>query len=250
MSQKIEVITLASNEEIEKRKVFFELFKNNPIPDNEKLANVGLFEKRQDFTKQLFFNEIYKKIIGTHGIIVEFGTRWGQNLVTLNNLRAIYEPFNYNRKIIGFDTFEGFSVVDAKDGKNPIIKQGAFSVSENYNEYLESILNYHEKECPLAHIKKNFIIKGDASVEFEKYLIENPETIVAFAYFDFDVYAPTKRCLELLKKYVTKGTIIGFDELNDHKFPGETQALKEVLGLHSFKIQRNQFSGMQSYIEI
>ena len=39
---------------------------------------------------------------------MEFGVRWGQNLITLNNLRGIYEPFNHSRKIIGFDTFEGF----------------------------------------------------------------------------------------------------------------------------------------------
>mgnify|MGYP003971701973 CR=1 FL=1 len=25
-------------------------------------------------------NEIYKKIIDVHGVIMEFGTRWGQNL--------------------------------------------------------------------------------------------------------------------------------------------------------------------------
>ena len=62
---------------------------------------------------------------------MEFGVRWGQNLVTLSNLRGIYEPFNYSRKIIGFDTFEGFPSVHEKDGTHQSIEKGAFNVTEN-----------------------------------------------------------------------------------------------------------------------
>jgi hypothetical protein len=245
----IEIKTIASEAELEKRNNFLELYKNCPIPENEKLTNSGLFVKRQDLTKQLFLNDLYSKIVDVHGIILEFGVRWGQNLVTLNNLRGIHEPYNYSRKIVGFDTFEGFSAVDAKDGNHEIIKAGAFSVTENYENYLQDILDYHESECPLSHIKKNIIVKGDASVELKKYLDAHPETIIAFAYFDFDVYEPTKKCLELIKPYLTKGSIVGFDELNDPQFPGETVALRETLGLNTVAIKRSKYSGIQSYFE-
>lgn len=245
----IELKSLASNSEIEKRNSFFKLYSDCPIPKNERLANSGLFVKRQDLTKQLFLNDIYTKILNTHGVIMEFGVRWGQNLVTLNNLRGIHEPFNYSRKIIGFDTFSGFSNVDEKDGDHKIIKEGAFSVTENYEDYLEQILAYHESENPLSHIKKNTIIKGNALKTLEKYLKEHPETIIAFAYFDFDIYEPTQKCLELIKPFLTKGSIIGFDELNDPQFPGETVALKEVFGLNNVRIKRSKYSGIQSYFE-
>lgn len=244
----IKTKTIASNNEQTKRLEFLNSFKNNPIPDNEKLFNVGLFLKRQDLTKVLFFNDLYQNIVNVHGVIMEFGVRWGQNLVTLNNLRGIYEPYNHSRKIIGFDTFGGFPSVDDKDGQHSIIQKGAFSVTENYQEHLDNILAYHESECPLSHISKNKTIKGDASIELEKYLKEHPETIIAFAYFDFDIYEPTKKCLELIKPHLTKGSIIGFDELNDAQFPGETIAVKEVLGLNNIRIQRSKFSGIQSYI--
>ena len=250
MDKQIKISSSASNAEISARQDFYNLYKDCPISENEVLSNIGLFLKRQDFMKMLFFNEIYQKIQKIHGVIIEFGTRWGQNLVTLSNLRSIYEPYNYNRKIIGFDTFDGFSLVDKKDGDNEIIKKGAFSVTKEYDTYLEQVLNYHESECPLSHIKKNRVIKGDATVEFQKYLVEHPETIVAFAWFDFDIYTPTKKCLELLKNHLTKGSIIGFDELNDHKFPGETLALKEIFGLDKYKIQRNKYCSMQSFIII
>jgi hypothetical protein len=246
----IKTKTIASQEEQNKRNSFVKLFDENPIPNNEKLANIGLFVKRQDLSKQLFFNEIYKHLTGIHGVIMEFGVRWGQNLVTFNNLRGIYEPYNHNRKIIGFDTFEGFPNIDGKDGNHAIIEKGAFSVTKDYERHLEGILNYHESECPLSHIKKNLLIKGDASTKLQEYLSSHPETIIAFAWFDFDIYEPTKKCLDLIKPHLTKGSIIGFDELNDPQFPGETIALQEALGVKNVRIRRNKFSGIQSYIII
>jgi hypothetical protein len=243
----ISIKSISSKAEQSKRQHLFELYKKNPLPDNEVLSNVGLFLKRQDFTRQVFFDRIYQQLLPVHGVIMEFGVRWGQNLVTLNNLRGIYEPYNYSRKIIGFDSFAGFPKVDTKDGTHEIIKEGAFSVTENYEEYLNQLLDYHETESPLSHIKKNFLIKGDAIVSLTNYLDAHPETIIAFAYFDFDIYQPTVKCLELIKNYVTKGTIIGFDELNDPQFPGETTALREAWGTANISLKRYSFCGIQSY---
>jgi hypothetical protein len=242
----IKRVLISSDREKNSRDHFFSLYKNTPIPQNEQLSNLGLFIKRQDLTKQLFLNEIYNEIINVHGVIMEFGCRWGQNLVTLNNLRGIYEPYNHSRKIIGFDTFNGFPSVDEKDGKHDMVREGSYSVTDEYENYLTDILNYHETECPLSHIKKNCVIKGDAIETLKKYLNDHPETIIAFAYFDFDIYKPTKECLELIKPYLIKGSIIGFDELCHPNFPGETVAVREVFG-GSVEIKRNKFSGIQSY---
>ncbi|MES2837154.1 MAG: crotonobetainyl-CoA--carnitine CoA-transferase [Bacteroidota bacterium] len=248
MSNKIEVKTIASNEEISNRENLLELYKNSPIPENEKVSNSALFLKRQELSKILFLNHVYQHIVQTHGVIIEFGVRWGQNLVTLSNLRGIYEPYNYGRKIIGFDTFEGFVNVDKRDGNHSIIKNGAFSVSKNYEDFLTDVLASHHKESPLNHIQKNFIVKGDAVVQLKKYLKEHPETIIAFAYFDFDIYQPTKECLELILPIMPKGAVIGFDELIDPQFPGETIAFKEVMKLRDCKLYKNPFGGIQSYI--
>lgn len=244
----IEVKTIASQDEQNNRIGLTNLYIDNPIPINEKVSQSALFLKRQELSKILFLNHIYQKIVDTHGIIIEFGVRWGQNLVTLSNLRGIYEPYNYGRKIIGFDTFEGFFNVDSKDGNHEIIKNGAFSVSDQYDLYLEKLLTFHHNESPLAHIKKNFIFKGDAVEQFKSYIADHPETIVSFAYFDFDIYQPTKECLQLLLPLMPKGAIIGFDELLDPQFPGETVALKEVLKLRDYKLFKNPFGGIQSYL--
>lgn len=246
--KEIAISSLASGTELNNRNQLAELYSNNPLPANEQISNAGLFLKRQELSKILFFNELYQQVLNIHGIIIEFGTRWGQNLVTLNNLRGIYEPYNYNRRLVGFDTFEGFRNLDKKDGKDNILKEGNFSVTENYEEYLASLMQVHEAECPLSHIRKTYILKGDASVELEKYLETNPQTLIAFAWFDFDIYEPTKKCLNLIKPFLSKGALIGFDELNDPKFPGETIALREFADINALEIKRNRFSAMQSYL--
>jgi len=230
------------------RKSIMQLYKDNPIPDNEILSNLGLFIRRQDFSRILFMNELYKRIVDIHGIIMEFGVRWGKNMALYEVLRGIYEPYNFNRRIIGFDTFEGFPSVDMKDGNSENVKVEGMSVTSDYVDYLKKILEYHENESPISHIRKFELIKGDASQEINKFLDENPEVIIALAYFDFDIYKPTRDCLKVIKKHVAKGTVIGFDELNVHTWPGETIAFKEVFELDKHTIHRNLYSSVQSYI--
>ena len=239
----------ASENEKAQRAEIVELFKNCPIPENELLENLGLFIKRKDLTRVLFMNEIYQKQVDVHGVIMEFGCRWGQNMALFESFRGIYEPYNHNRKIIGFDTFSGFLKIDKKDAISDVAKVGYYATTPGYEKYLGKVLEYHESESPISHIKKFEIIKGDATITLKKYLKENPETIISLAYFDMDLGEPTKKCLRLIKNHIAKGTVIGFDELNVHDW-GETEAFKEVLGLANHRIIRSKYSTVNSYIVI
>lgn len=243
--------SIASADEVRLREKLLKLFKESPIPEEELLHQITLFLRRHQLQRILFMNELYQKILDVHGIIVEFGVRWGRNLALFESLRAIYEPWNIRRKIVGFDSFEGFPKVNPKDGKEAEISIGNYSVTKGYEHYLEEILDCHEALNPMPTLKKYEIIKGDAVVEVENYFLDHPESIVALAYFDFDIYEPTKKCLEvIIKGHITKGTVIGFDEVGVPEFPGETIALKDVLGLDRYRIMRTPYSLEQSYIVI
>lgn len=243
--------TLQSEAEARNKNQLLRLLENSPIFPDEKVAQAGLFQRRQELSKVLFFNEIYQQILPVHGVIMEFGVRWGQNLTTLSNLRGIHEPYNYNRKIIGFDTFSGFKNIDEeKDGKSEYLENGAFDVAPDYVHFLSEVLRAHQESSPLNHIDKFELRQGDAPCQLRDYLEENPQTIIAFAYFDFDIYKPTVECLKLLKSHLTKGSIVGFDELNDPGFPGETLALKEIFPLNEIAIRRNRYAAMQSYFVV
>jgi hypothetical protein len=246
----IQTNTRASANELAGRDSFLQLFNDNPIPRNELLANLGLFMSRQSLSRMLFMHELYRLSMPVHGIVMEFGTRWGQNVSLFSNFRGIYEPYNYNRKIVAFDTFEGFASTDAKDGRDPIIRDGAYAVTAGYETYLKAVLEYHESESPLSHIPKHELVKGDCSITLANYLTEHPETMVSLAYIDVDLYEPTKNCLSMLRNHVTKGTVIGFDELNFPAFPGETIALREVLGLDRYAIRRSPLSPTASYLVV
>lgn len=246
----IRIRTNSSSQELATRQEFYETFAQCPIPSNELLANLGLFMNRQALSRVLFMHDLYRQILNVNGIVIEFGVRWGQNLALFSSFRGMYEPFNYTRKVVGFDTFSGFPSVSEHDGSDAIVGAGSYGVTEQYETYLDRVLAYHETESPLGHIQKHELIKGDASVTLERYLREHPETIIALCYFDFDIYEPTKRCLELIKDHLTKGSVVGFDELNWSAFPGETIALKEVFGLDRYAIRRSPLNPSPSYLVI
>lgn len=239
--------TYDSSEERLIREQLVEHFKNCPVPDEQILSNLGLFLNSKNLSRILFMDYLYRQIVDVQGIIIEFGTRWGQNLALFSALRGIYEPFNRHRQIVGFDTFKGFPAVSGKDGSSDMMKSGGLAVSENYVDYLAKIMEFHEKDNPLSHIKKFDLRAGDAVVEIDRYLKENPQTIVALAYFDFDIYEPTKKCLEAIRPHLVKGSLLGFDELNDPDSPGETVALKEVFGLDNIKLKRYRYASRVSY---
>jgi hypothetical protein len=237
-------------EEGKRRQSLVELFSNCPIPVEERLENLGLFIKRQALSRILWMHELYQKIVPVPGIIVEFGVRWGQNLALFESFRGIYEPYNYSRKIVGFDTFSGFPQPAPQDGHDPAVVANAYGVSENYQQYLETVLAYHESESPISHLKKFELIRGDGPVKLAEYLDAHPETIIALAYFDFDLYEPTKKCLELIRNRLTRGSVLGFDELNFESFPGETIALRETLGLDRYPLRRSPLNPLPSYLVI
>lgn len=238
-----------SSTDFDKRLSFRDLLLNAPIPKEELMNNISLFVDRRNISRILFINEMYQKIIGIHGSIIEFGTRYGTNLSLFTSLRGIYEPFNHNRKLIAFDTFSGFPELDKKDENASIKwKEGDFAVPENYPDYLTQVLKLHESISPLPEIKKFELVIGDATINISKYLQAHKETIIALAYFDFDIYKPTAECLKEIIPYLTKGAVIGFDEINVLECPGEAEALREVLGTKNYRIQHSIFRANAGYL--
>jgi hypothetical protein len=197
----------------------------------------NLFMKRIALSRLLYLDRLYRQALGVPGIICEFGVQWGATLATLANLRGMHEPYNYSRLIVGFDTFSGFAAVDAKDGDK--VAKGDYATMKNYEAQLEEIMQIHESASPLPHIKKFELVKGDASQTAPAWFEKNPHAIVSMAIFDMDVYKPTKDALAAVLPRLVKGSVLVFDELNCPRFPGETEAVMEVIGLNSLKLHRD-----------
>jgi hypothetical protein len=238
----------STDREVANKTSMAEKLRHSDIPDSELLSNLGLYLTRQTLSRINFIQQLYEKIVPVHGVIMEFGVRWGQNMALFSQLRGIHEPFNYNRRLVGFDTFEGFPAVTDHDGG--LVKAGDYTVTRDWKTELEAILDFHEQNAPIPHKKKFELVQGDANRTLPEYLDRHPETIIALAYFDFDLYAPTKSCLEAILPFLTKGSIVAFDELNCPEFPGETIAVREVLGLDKYAIRRDPNNPLTSYLII
>lgn len=245
-----DAIVLASNTEKDILCQYSDHFQKNPIPPDELIANLGLFLTSKTLSRILFFYEIYRRILNNHGIIAEFGVRWGQTLSLMAALRGIFEPFNRHRKIVGFDTFEGFLGVSEQDGYLHKTSDGSYSLPPEYDAYLHTLLYLQEQLNPISHLTKYELVKGDAVETVPRYLKDHPETIISLAILDFDIYRPTKAVIESIRPNICKGTILVFDELCDDVFPGETIAVKETLGLNNLRIQRLPMTARISFVEI
>jgi hypothetical protein len=184
--------------------------------------------ERASIGKLLFYNEVYKRILGVPGVICEFGVHWGGTAAVLANLHLCYEPYNLSREYYGFDTFSGFPA-DPKDGE--FGKAGLFNVPEHYMKLLGHMLELHNARGFVLH-------QGDASETVPAWIKDNPAAIISLAILDFDIYQPTRDVLEAIIPRLVKGSVLVFDKLNHPHWPGETTAVNEVLGLNNLKLHR------------
>jgi hypothetical protein len=213
------------------------LLKGSPIPSTELCENLALYMRRQTLMDVLALDAAYKRILTVPGIIIEAGTKWGRKTATLMSLRGIYEPYNLFRRIVAFDTFAGFPEVSPEDGHAPVVRPGALSTTEGYRAHLEHVLSVHEQESPIGHVRRFEVHEGDIAQTLPRYMAAHPEAVVALAYFDLDLYKPTRAALEAIAPRLVSGSVLAFDEINHPEFPGETRALTEVLGLQRYRAE-------------
>jgi len=247
-----ELETKSTDQQIQQRTKIQKLFEERPMPDSHLLVSLGLYMRSSALVKILFINEIYEKIRDVPGVIVEFGVWWGQNLILFENLRAIHEPFDQTRRVIGFDTFEGydgFSDLDKSKGSQEssfksyadVVKRGGYAVSSGYENYLNELLAAHEGVNVLGNIRKHSLVKGNVVESVPEYFGKNPYIVVALAYFDLALYEPTKVALETIKPRLVPGSVILLDELNYPEAPGETIAFREVFKDIDYSIEKSKF---------
>jgi len=248
ISQENNIVANISDTEEGLREAALRSLLETPIVNEELMDNIPLFLNRHLLQRILFLDKIYQNILTLNGVVMEFGVRWGANLATLALLRSIYEPYNPYRKIIGFDTFDGFPEIHPNDGQDVSVAVGSHKVTESYEEYLASILYMIEKSAPISHLKKFELVKGDAVQTVEDYIARHQETLVALAYFDFDIYLPTIKVLESIKPRLLNGSILAFDELNYARYPGETLAFLEFFCGRNPKVIRSPLSSAVSYV--
>lgn len=223
--------------------------------NTEKIENFAKYVPRQNLARFLARYEMFKMIKDVQGSIIECGVLFGGGLMSFAKLSSILEPYNFQRRIVGFDTFSGFPAIDAadvagnSDRKSAHLKAGGFSAPDAYDDILKSIEVYDFTRM-LNHFPKVKLVRGDFQETAPKFLEEFPHTIVSLLYLDFDIYAPTRTAIELFLPRMPKGALIVFDELNEEAFPGETAAVLECFDLNKLRVRRFDFEPRMSFAVI
>ena len=222
-------------------------FSNSPGSNVEKLQNFAKYVPVQDLRRFLGRCEIFQRVLHVHGSILECGVLMGGGVMTWALLSEIYEPVNHLRNIIGFDTFQGFASVAAEDRTMTAMhgKVGGLAV-DAYDDLQRAIALYDENRL-LRHIPKVRLVRGDIRATAPQFLEQNPHTVVALLWLDFDTYEPTVAALEQFVPRMPKGAVIAFDELNHEVWPGETVAVMKTVGLRNLRVERVPWGSTVSF---
>ncbi len=183
------------------------------------IDHFGLYAGAHTIFNKLWTYELLLQTRGIPGDIAEFGCWNGSNLMFLAKVINLIEP-NSPKKIFGFDNFSGLPATSAEDG---------IFAGEQVGKYMGNELVLR-KAIELFDLQNRVeLVVGDALETIPNFLAEKQQSLISFAYLDFDLYEPTKAALDFLEGTISVGGVIVFDQALTENWPGETLAMKEFL---------------------
>jgi len=217
----------------------------------QKLQSFPRFVSRQQQAIYLYKWELFKQVQDVHGSILEFGVYMGSGLFSFASFSSILEPYNYQRRVVGFDTFAGFPSVSDRDRsplyESPQMKKGGFNVSDTHFKDIERSVELFDVNRYINHLPKIELVKGDVMNTVPEFLMNNKHTLISLLYLDLDLYEPTKLVLDQLYDRVVSGGIIAFDEINNPMWPGETEAFLEFFKGKDVALKKLPFEPARCY---
>lgn len=230
--------TTAEDRALALRARLAEMFAAAPMSRDELMFNLGLYVRSSLLVKFLLLSDVYRRFAAVPGALVEFGTWRGQNLVLLENLRAVHEPFNKQRPVIGFDTFEGYAPA-GEVAEASVAAHGGYRSGADYPAYLEELISVHEGMNAFGHIAGGHrLVRGDVTETAPRFFGENSHLFVAFAFFDMGPYEPTLAALKAIRPHLLPGSVLLFDELTWAGAPGEALAFRAAMGGARYAVEK------------
>jgi hypothetical protein len=225
------------------RAELFHLLRSYPATEAETERSLGLFLRGSLLARIFAIREMYEKILMRPGVIIDLGTWRGQTAVVCENLRAIFEPLNFNRRIVCFDTFAGYLGFSGRDRETDLHRNGTYDVGEGYASLLERLLILHETNNAMGHNHgKHRVIAGDCRTTVPQFFEEHPNEVASLAFFDLNAYEPTLVSFQTIFDRLVPGGIIAFWQLTRDEVPAEGMVYaQEILNRYEHRIHRSQF---------
>ncbi len=222
-------------QELDADREISELFLTSAAPIELRLANFPVFVRHRYLARFLGLYEIFKRIVEVKGSIVECGVFQAGSLMTWVKLTRILDPSNNRRHVYGFDTFTGFP-----EGSSAYSGHGHFATFGGMAEVRRAV-DVFERNDSSGGLEPVTLIQGDARETIPEFVSTHPHVVVALLFLDFDLYEPTVAALRNFLPRMPRGGVIVFDEIDDARWPGESQAVFEEIGFRNLRLQRIPF---------
>jgi hypothetical protein len=210
----------------------------------ERQQNFPAYTSRMLITRFIAYYELFKMIQSKPGWIVECGIYRGFSFFSLGKFLEIFCMGDKTRKILGFESFAGFSELTPEDGgdKETVTRmKGGTNPSEFEKDFFE-LLRLNNLDAFAPWVERMLVVKGDARITIPQYVNENPGLRISLLHIDIDIYEPVSIALEYLYPRVIPGGIIVLDEYAHQDWPGESAALE-----HYFKKNNIQPPNLQTF---
>lgn len=195
----------------------------------DKLGSLSRFMSRQHCAKMLAQYEMMRLTEGVLGDILECGVYFGSGLMNWALIAATVEPFNYQSKVIGFDTFAGSVGINDVDRRNPFFKRKDGDYAAPVYDDLQEAIAIYDSDRPLNHIGKVALVRGNIVEQAPAYVEAHPELVVRILHTGMNLHEPTLAALKAFLPRMAKGGIVAIDGLN-YAAGGCLVALQEALG--------------------
>jgi O-methyltransferase len=197
----------------------------NPTPQPLGAANINNLTYLIDKTKAV------------PGDIAECGVFRGQSLVAM----AVYVRHNnIPKRVLGFDSFEGFPESVAIDA----------TLGGTHKEWkIRGVMNETSYDLVFSKLRRFRVDDNVVLVKgfFENTLPNYADTRFSLVHLDCDTYSSYKECMEFFYPRMSTGGVIILDEYNDPPWPGCNKAIDEFLIDKPEKLQKITFDNYEKY---
>ena len=193
-------------------------------------SHFALTAPRMSIERFLTRQALMQMVLDKPGSIVELGVHHGQGLMSFAHLSSILEPNHVQRRLYGFENFDGVG------GK-----------MEGSEAYLRRSIELFDQDRPLGQVQKVELIRGDACETIPQFIADNPHLLLSILYLDTTVAEPTRVALEMLYPRLVPGGLLVFDQLNFPNHPQESVAWLESPLSQQLELERFTWDSQVSF---
>jgi len=187
-----------------------------------------LTSQPQRLGKLLAHYELYKRIIGLPGHVVELGVFKGASFVRWAGFRSLLES-PHSRKLIGFDIFGSFP-------QQPNERDEDYA--RRHDQNAGTGISPQDLRAYLAHKGQDHdveLVGGNILETVPAYVQAHPELKISLLHIDVDVYQPALTALEHLYPCLVPGGLLVLDDYAT--VAGETHAVDHYFAAQGISAQ-------------